>query len=158
MYSKTKLRMKALSQNVAEISVTYKVTDRHKPTVCTSADAYNELIQWFPEDIIGLQEMFVVAYLNRSNRIVGVYQVSKGGITGTVADPRLILATGLKIAATGMILAHNHPSGSLKPSKQDEDLTRKIKQAALLLDMQVLDHIIVNPQGHFFSFADEGNL
>lgn len=148
--------MKVLTQNVAEISVSYKVTDRKKPSIHTSSDVYHELIHWFPEDIIALQELFVVAYLNRSNKIIGVYQVSKGGITGTVADPRLILATGLKIAATGMILAHNHPSGSLRPSKQDEDLTKKIKQGALFMDMQVLDHLILSPDGEYFSFADEG--
>ena len=92
--------MKALTNNVAEISLRYKSTDRVKPSVHRSSDAYKELINWFPEDAIELQEFFVVAYLNRSNKIVGVYQVSKGGITGTVADPRLILATGLMIAAT----------------------------------------------------------
>ena len=150
--------MKALSQNVAEINITYKGTDRVKPAVRTSLDAYRELVHWFPEDIIGLQELFVVAYLNRSNKIIGVYQVSRGGITGTVADPRLILATALKVAATGMILAHNHPSGCLRPSRPDEDLTRKIKQGALLLDIQVLDHIILAPDGEFFSFADDGIL
>ena len=120
-------------------------------------DAYRELVHWFPEDIIGLQELFVVAYLNRSNKIIGVYQVSRGGITGTVADPRLILATALKVAATGMILAHNHPSGSLYPSVSDRELTSKICQAAEFLDMTVNDHLIVSRDG-YYSFADEGLL
>lgn len=148
--------MKVLSQNVSEITVGYKSTDRVKPVVKTSKDAYQELIQWFPEDLIGLQEMFLVAYLNRSNKIIGVYQVSRGGITATVADPRLILATALKVAATGIILCHNHPSGSLRPSSLDEELTNKIKQGARFMDIMVLDHLIVSPDGNFLSFADDG--
>ena len=96
-------------------------------------------------------------YLNRSNKIVYETVISEGGLTGTVADPRIILKQALEHDAVSIILSHNHPSGSLKPSKQDELLTNKIKQAALLMDIQVLDHIIVSEAG-YFSFADEGLL
>lgn len=95
-------------------------------------------------------------YLNRANRVIGVYKVSVGGITGTVADPRLILSVALKSAATSIILAHNHPSGNLKPSRADLELTTKIKTAAQLMDITVLDHLIVTSDEGFLSFADEG--
>lgn len=150
--------MKPLTQNVAEISVVYQPTQRLKPTISSSKDAFTELSYWFPSETISLQERFVVAYLNRSNVLLGVYHLSSGGITGTVADTRLILATALKVAACGLILAHNHPSSNLKPSKQDEALTCKIKQAASYMDIQLVDHLIISPDQCFFSFADQGLL
>ena len=81
-----------------------------------------------------------------------------GGITGTVADIRLILAVALKSAATGIVLAHNHPSGNVKPSAADLELTKKIKDAAAVMDIRLLDHIIISPWGEYFSFADEGMI
>ncbi len=102
-------------------------------------------------------ELFVVVYLNRSNKILHHEVISQGGITGTVADPRIILKKALEHDATSVILSHNHPSGSLKPSRQDEELTYKIKEAARYFDIAVLDHIIVSHEG-YFSFADEGLL
>ena len=102
-------------------------------------------------------ELFMAIYLNRSNKIVYETVISEGGLTGTVADPRIILKQALEHDAVSIILSHNHPSGSLKPSKQDELLTNKIKQAALLMDIQVLDHIIVAP-GQSCSLAERGVL
>jgi DNA repair protein RadC len=102
-------------------------------------------------------EVFAVLFLNRSNKINHFEIISEGGITGTVADPRIILRKALEEDAVSIILCHNHPSGSLKPSRADEQLTLKIKEAARLLDMTVLDHIIVSESG-YYSFADEGIL
>jgi DNA repair protein RadC len=102
-------------------------------------------------------EVFGVIFLNQSNKVNHFEIVSKGGITGTVADPRIILKKALDAEATSIILCHNHPSGSLKPSRADEDLTAKIKEAARFLDIRVLDHVIVSEQG-YYSFADEGLL
>jgi DNA repair protein RadC len=102
-------------------------------------------------------EVFAVVFLNKANRINNFEIISKGGITGTVADPRVILKKALEVDATSIVLCHNHPSGSLKPSKADEDLTFKIKEAAKYFDIRVMDHIIVSEDG-FFSFADEGLL
>jgi len=102
-------------------------------------------------------EVFAVLYLNRANKINHFEIISEGGITGTVADPRIILRRALEEDAVNLILCHNHPSGSLKPSRADEQLTSKIKEAARLLDITVLDHIIVSDDG-FYSFADEGLL
>ncbi|MBY0482382.1 MAG: DNA repair protein RadC [Chitinophagaceae bacterium] len=102
-------------------------------------------------------ETFVVLYLNRSNNIIQQEVISEGGITGTVADPRIILKKALDHHAVSIILCHNHPSGNLKPSKADELLTSKIKNAAAFLDIQVMDHIIVSEEG-YYSFADEGMM
>ena len=102
-------------------------------------------------------EVFAVLFLNRANKINHFEIVSSGGITGTVADPRVILRKALEQDAVNIIHCHNHPSGSLKPSKADEQLTAKIKEAARFLDIAVLDHIIVSEDG-YYSFADEGLL
>jgi DNA repair protein RadC len=96
-----------------------------------------------------------VLFLNRANRINHFEIVSEGGITGTVADPRIILKKALQQNAVSIIVCHNHPSGNLRPSRADELLTQKLKEAALLLDITMLDHIIVSDQG-YYSFADEG--
>jgi len=103
------------------------------------------------------REVFTVVYLNAANRILHEEIISEGGITGTVADPRIILKKALQQNATAIILSHNHPSGNLKPSRADEMLTQKIKEAASLLDIKVIDHIITSQDG-YFSFADEGMI
>lgn len=102
-------------------------------------------------------EVFAVAYLNRSNKIKHFEIISKGGITGTIADPRIILKKAIELEACSIVLSHNHPSGNLKPSKSDVEITQKIKSASSYLDIQVLDHIIVSEEG-YYSFADEGLL
>lgn len=102
-------------------------------------------------------EVFAVLFLNRANRIRHFEIISSGGMTGTVADPRIILKKALEEEAVSIILCHNHPSGNLKPSRADEEITRKINQAAKFFDILVLDHIIVSTDG-YFSFADEGLL
>lgn len=103
------------------------------------------------------REVFAVIFLNRANKINHFEIVSAGGITGTVADPRVILKKALEENAVSIILCHNHPSGSLRPSRADEELTNKIKEAAKYFDIKVIDHIIVGEDG-YYSFADEGIL
>jgi DNA repair protein RadC len=102
-------------------------------------------------------EVFAVLFLNKANKINHFEIISRGGITGTVADPRIILKKALEEDATSIVLCHNHPSGNLKPSKADEDITYKIKEASKYFDIKVIDHIIVSEEG-YFSFADEGLL
>jgi DNA repair protein RadC len=102
-------------------------------------------------------EVFAVLFLNQANKVNHFEIISRGGITGTVADPRIILKKALEEDATSIVLSHNHPSGSLKPSRADEALTQKIKEAATYFDIKVIDHIIVSEEG-FYSFADEGLL
>lgn len=103
------------------------------------------------------QEVFGVLYLNTAGMIKHFEIVSKGGITSTVADPRLILKLALEKEAVSLILCHNHPSGNARPSRADEELTAKIKEAARYLDIALLDHIIIGEDG-YFSFADAGKL
>ena len=144
---------------VSEITISYKPIIGEKPIVNSSDSAYKEILPFFPEELISLQEMFVVMYLNNAGYVIGVYKVSTGGITGTVADPRLILATALKVAATSMIISHNHPSSNMKPSTADISLTKKLKEAGSFMDIMLTDHIIISPEkGSYFSFMDEGMI
>ena len=103
------------------------------------------------------QEVFAVVFMNQANKINHLEIVSMGGITATIADPRIILKKALEEDAVSIILCHNHPSGNLKPSSSDHQLTKKIKEAAAFFDIKLLDHIIVSEEG-YFSFADEGML
>jgi len=100
-------------------------------------------------------EEYWIVYLNNSNKIMHKAQLSKGGITGTLVDVRLVMKQALELSAVGLILAHNHPSGGLKPSAADKQITQKLKTAAEALDIKVLDHLIIT-QRAYFSFADEG--
>lgn len=113
----------------------------------------------FMQPIIGeLQhEEFWIIYLNNSNKVIQKNQLSKGGITGTLVDVRLVLKNALEVGATGLILAHNHPSGTLKPSEADKQITNKLKLAAESLDIKVLDHLIITEKA-YFSFADQNLL
>lgn len=142
-----------------EVELVYKsrVKASARPVITSSADISGILKQLWNPGKIELVEQFKVLFLNRSNRILGVLDASSGGITGTVADPRIILCAAVKCCAVNIILAHNHPSGSLRPSRADEQLTVKIREAARWFDITVLDHIIISTEG-YFSFADEGLL
>ena len=142
---------------IAEVEISYrtKVKPSERPRVGDSKDAYQMFLQQWDVNKIELLEQFYVMYLNRTNKVITIYELASGGIDGVVADPRLIFSIGLKIAACSIMLAHNHPSGNLKPSKADEDLTQKIKQAGKFLDIKLLDHLILTEE-RYFSFADEG--
>lgn len=102
-------------------------------------------------------EEFWIVYVNNSNKVIQKQQLSKGGITGTLVDVRLVLKTALEVSATGLILAHNHPSGTLNPSESDKQLTQKLRTASQSLDIKVLDHLIITEKA-YFSFADENLL
>jgi DNA repair protein RadC len=127
---------------------------REKAIMTSSNDVANYL-QSLLKDY--RHEVFAVLFLNRANKINHFQIISEGGITGTVADPRIILKKALEEDAVSIILCHNHPSGSLKPSGADQELTKKIKEAARFFDIKVLDHLIVSDAG-YYSFADEGIL
>ncbi|MFD2727198.1 RadC family protein [Hyunsoonleella rubra] len=121
----------------------------------TSSKSVFELMQ----PIIGEleHEEFWIIYLNNSNKVIQKSQLSKGGITGTLVDVRLVMKNALEAGATGLVLAHNHPSGTLKPSQADKSITQKLKTAAQSLDIRVLDHLIITEKA-YFSFADEALL
>jgi DNA repair protein RadC len=125
-----------------------------KPRISGSRDCF-DILKGHLQDI--LHEEFWILLLNRANRLIKKYQVSQGGVAGTVADPKIIFKVALSELASGIILAHNHPSGNLTASQADMDLTKKIKEAGKLLEIQVLDHLIISGQ-KYFSFADEGIL
>ncbi len=143
--------------NVSEIELIYrsKVKASERPRVRDSKEAYTLLMFHWDLDKIELLEEFKVIFLNQANKVLGIFNVSSGGITGTVADPRLIFSAALKASACNIMLAHSHPSGNLKPSRADEELTQKLKNAGQFLDIRVIDHLIVT-KDQYFSFADEG--
>ena len=150
------IKLELLNQ-IAEVELIYrsKVKASDRPKITHSKDAYVIFKNTWDENKIELQEQFKVMLLNRANKVLGIYEVSTGGITGTVADPKLIFAAALKACACGIILVHNHPSNNLKPSKPDEELTTKIKEGGKLLDIKLLDHLIISSEG-YLSMADEG--
>jgi DNA repair protein RadC len=142
---------------VSELQVSYKPFIKNGLRIKSSNDAYQILKNLFSEETIQLQEQFVVIYLNTACKVIGSYQLSTGGLRGAIADVRLILYIALKTLATGIILAHKHPSGNLSPSEADKLITNKIQQAGKLMVIKVLDHIILSNDG-FYSFTDEGIL
>jgi len=124
-----------------------------KPKISSSRHAYEEL-----NHLIDLShEEFWVLLLNRANEVIDRIKVSSGGVSGTVADARLIFKPAIQRLASGVVLAHNHPSGNLKPSQADIDLTKKLKEGGTLIDINIIDHLIVTDAG-YYSFADEGML
>jgi DNA repair protein RadC len=147
----------SLFNQVAEVELIYKskIKASDRPKIMHSKDAYVIFKEYWDENKIELQEQFKVMLLNRANKVLGIYEVSTGGMTGTVADPRLIFIAALKAGACNIMLVHNHPSGNLKPSRQDEELTHKIKEGGKLLDIQLLDHLIISNEG-YLSMQDEG--
>ena len=144
---------------VAEVKVIYqsKLPLIHHPRVNSSNDAEKIFrINWGYD--IELVEEFNVLFLNRANYVKGILRLSRGGLTGTVADPRILFATALKGLAVGIIAGHNHPSGSIKPSPQDIELTKKLKEIGRFHEITLIDHLILSPHSGFYSFADEGML
>jgi DNA repair protein RadC len=145
-------------EGVPEIKIRYNRSSKiFLGKVTNSKDAANFIRKIYDRGTLQLQESFVVVYVNRVNEILGYYKLSKGGIAGVVADPRLIFATAIASASSGMVLSHNHPSGNLTPSQADIDLTRKIKEGGKLLEIQLLDHLIITKTG-YYSFADESMI
>ncbi|QEC52311.1 DNA replication and repair protein RadC [Anseongella ginsenosidimutans] len=122
--------------------------------ITASADVFKVMLP-FMEDL--MHEEFWMISLNRANRIISNKRISSGGLSGTVADPRIIYKSALEQLATSVIFSHNHPSGNTKPSKADIELTKKLVIAGDILEINVLDHVIVSDSG-FFSFADEGMI
>ena len=149
-----------MNYKVNEIQISYKEKMRtlQSKSVTSSEDVAQVLFKNWDVKTIGLYESFKVLLLNNSNKIKGIYQLSTGGITGTIVDLRILFALALKTLSVAIILAHNHPSSKLQPSESDKQLTDKIVKAAKLLDIKVLDHVILTPDKQYFSFADNGLL
>lgn len=143
--------------DVAEIKVSYSTNQSKGIVLNNSKDTYNLIMSKWDKDIIEFQEECKVILVNRANHILGMLPLSKGGLSGTVVDIRIILSVALKCHASGIFLVHNHPSGNLKPSESDKNITRKLKEACILLDITLVDHLIITKTG-YFSFADDGSL
>lgn len=143
---------------INEIELKYIPRKERINTIINSpAKTYETLMHLWNPDTIGLFEEFKILYLNRANQLIGVYNHSKGGIAGTLVDVRLIVGMALKCAASGIILAHNHPSGNLKPSINDEEMTRRIKSCCDLFEIVLLDHFIIMHNG-YYSFVENGKI
>lgn len=148
--------MKTYKSNISEI--TLKRTKRDfKRVKITSADDVSKFARQFYFDDLTIYESFFLILLNSANNTIGYVKISQGGINGTIADPQLIAKYAIETLAKGVILIHNHPSGSTKPSKSDKEVTQKIKSTLNIFDCTVLDHVILT-ETDFFSFAQENIL
>lgn len=143
---------------VSEIKLSYARKTKAKDRLsCSSSVTSAEILRWaLKRDNIEIdyQEAFYTIFLDRSNKVLAIEQIGKGGVTGTVADPKMIFQRALLLNASSMVLGHNHPSGNTKPSHQDKSLTETIVGAGKFLEISVLDHIIITAE-NYFSFADE---
>lgn len=154
--------MNLFTQKIAEVSISYtnpvKLSDC--PKISCSRDAARIMQEHFHDAELQIQhrEYFFVMLMNRGNRVLGISMISMGGMSGTVADPKIIFQLALKTAAVSLILVHNHPSGNKQPSESDIRLTKKLKSAGSFLDIPVIDHLVITPEEDYFSFADEGLL
>lgn len=146
--------MKQKSQ-VSEIQVSYTPNLLVDMSIKNSKKSFELILNEWELETLQMQEEVKIILLNRSNKVLGIYSLAKGGLTSCIVDVRIILSIALKTLATGIILVHNHPSGNLKPSKADLDITKKLKNSCDLLDISLLDHLIIT-KDNYFSFADEG--
>ena len=143
--------------NVSEIEVSYKPKKIVDYRLDSSLKTFELILQDWEQNTIEMQEEVKIILLNRSYKALGTYSLAKGGIAGCVVDIKLILSVALKTLASGIIMVHNHPSGNLKPSTADINITEKLKSACKLLEIELLDHLIIT-RDNYFSFADEAML
>ena len=146
-----------IDYTVGEVELSYKPQFKSLHQVTCSEDAYKYMLSTYKKGTICYKEYFKVLFLNQANQILGYTLISEGGITETCADVRLIMQAALLTNSVALILAHNHPSGNLKPSRQDMEITKQVKEAARLMRITVTDHLILTDAG-YYSFADEGEL
>lgn len=140
-----------------EISVIYNTNNQERIKITNHKEAYELIIKNWNLNIIEFQEECKVILMNKGNYVLGIYDVSKGGIDSSVVDIRIILAVALKCNATQLILVHNHPGGNLNPSSSDINITEKLKKACELLNLSLLDHLIITKH-HYYSLNDENKF
>ncbi|WP_298342219.1 JAB domain-containing protein [uncultured Algibacter sp.] len=143
-----------METNISEIQVSYTNANKERLQIKNSIDSHRLFFSCWSMKTIELQEEAKVLLLNRNNQVLGVYPLSKGGVSGTVIDAKLVFGVALKCSASNIIIAHNHPSGNLKPSEADKNITKKLIEAGKFLDIKLLDHLIIT-RSAYFSFADE---
>ena len=144
--------------NVVSLIYKQKYDTTDYPVIINSNVAAEILYESWDKDTIAFEEQCKVLYLNRRNQVIGLYTVCVGGVTGIVVCNKKILACGLKIVASGMIIAHNHPSGNKMLSEKDRQVTKSLQEAGKIMDIKLLDHIIVLPDGNYTSFSDNNEL
>ena len=144
---------------VSEVELTYKnnVPYNQRQKISNSQGAYEILTNLFPENTMDYRETFIVLYLNRANQVLGYSVISQGGTSKTTVDIKMVIQTALLANASCIMLAHNHPSGNLHPSSDDNRITNRIIEAARLFDITVLDHIIITNES-YYSFTDNGDI
>lgn len=144
---------------VSEVEISYKnrIPYSQRQQVTNSCSAYEILKKIFPSDTIDYRETFIVLYLNKANQMLGYSVVSQGGTASTVVDTKMIMQTALLANASNILLAHNHPSGNLRPSIEDKKLTDRITNAGKLFDIRTIDHLIVTNES-YYSFSDNGEI
>jgi DNA repair protein RadC len=152
--------MKTHQTTISEVRLVYKtkIKASDRLQIKCSKDAFDIFMESWDMDSIEHTEEFKMLLMNRSNSVLGIFPVSKGGLSGTVIDVRLIYQAAIKANASGIIICHNHPSGNLNPSESDTKITQKIKEAGNLMDIQLLDHLILTTEDSYYSFADNGLL
>ena len=150
------MKSKQFVINEVELVYTPKMYEGEETKVINSLTAALILRQAYNDNTINFQEESIVLFLNNANEIICINKLSKGGITATVVDGRILLATALKCMATGIIISHNHTSGKTQPSDNDINLTRRLKDACDLFEIKLLDHIIITPSSGYYSFVDAG--
>ena len=152
--------MKTQQTTISEVRLVYrtKVKASDRLQIKCSKDAFDIFMENWDQDTIEHVEEFKLMLMNRSNKVLGIASISKGGISGTITDIRIILQFAIKANSSGMIISHNHCSGNLNPSESDTKITQKIKEAGNLMDIQLLDHLILTMDGGYYSFADNGLL
>lgn len=148
--------MKTYKSTIGKYDLTVNKSDFPKAKICAASDA-DEFIRKFYGDDIQIYESFYLLLLNRSNITTGYVKISKGGTAGTVVDIKIICKYAVEALAHGAIIAHNHPSGELRPSEADIAMTKRVKNALLIFDINLLDHIILTAES-YTSLADEGHL
>lgn len=143
-----------METNISEIQVSYTNINDNRVQIKSSIDSYKLLLSCWSKKTIELQEEVKILLLNMNNQVLGIFPLSKGGVSGTVVDAKLVFAVVLKCGASSFIISHNHPSGNLKPSEADKSITKKLINGSKFLDIRFLDHLIITKNG-YFSFADE---
>lgn len=149
--------MEKTTYQVAEIEISYKPQFKasERPKIDSSNKAFHVLCSNWSEDKIEFLEEFKIILLNRANHVLGMVNISQGGLAGTYRDPKIVFSIALKANSSGIILSHNHPSGHCLPSHADIELTKRMVEIGVLLELPVLDHVIICPD-HYYSFKDEG--
>ena len=145
---------------IPEIKLSLKIDKVKKSElfkISSSQNAYDILLKVYDMETFDWTEQAIILAVNRANKVLGYFNLSNGGVAGCIMDPKIVFTMALKLGASAIIVSHNHPSGNLKPSTQDDQITKKLKEGGQILDILVLDHVIITDEG-YYSYADEGRL